>query len=98
MAKKNPAAARRYARLRKMFLKSNARIIEQQKEIDDIRNALRSLTLDLGRMILRVDTFKFDVISILHLYDRAAGNVRLDCGFTAADVKRLEEIRKRAQP
>lgn len=31
---------------------------------------------------------------VLVLYDRAVGNVRLDCGYTAGDVKRLAEIRK----
>lgn len=31
---------------------------------------------------------------LLAFYDRAAGNVRKDSGYTAADVKRLEEIRK----
>jgi hypothetical protein len=30
----------------------------------------------------------------LHFYDRVAGNVRADRGWTAADVKRLAEIRE----
>lgn len=35
---------------------------------------------------------------LLHFYDRVAGNIRTDHGWTAGEVRRLNEIRKMAQP
>lgn len=47
------------------------------------KNASRGRTRDLAEALR----------DLLELYDRAAGNIKNDSGYTAADVKRLAEIR-----
>jgi hypothetical protein len=40
----------------------------------------------------------FALRDLLTYYDRVAGNIKVPGGYTAADVKRLEKIRKLAAP
>jgi hypothetical protein len=54
----------------------------EAKKDSGVMNALRLFALERA------------LKDALHFYDRAAGNVRGDHGYTAADVLRLEEIRK----
>jgi hypothetical protein len=63
-----------------------------------IRQRKHGFKVLIDNMSLRVDPMDYQSLyaalrDLLALYDRVAGNVRNDVGYTAADVQRLQEIR-----
>jgi hypothetical protein len=74
---------------------------EKPSVLSSARREIVTVHHDLTNSIVEwrlIDDYEAALRDALHFYDRAAGNLRTDCGYTAADVLRLEEIRKLVQP
>jgi hypothetical protein len=68
-------------------------IAELTKERMELIEWKARLEISLALMNLAALWSRAAIEDLLLLYDRAAGNVHIDSGYTAADVRRLAEIR-----